>query len=41
MKVAFSNIRWDTDGLKIDLPKQVTLEVDNDTDLDTEGADVL
>lgn len=40
-KVKFSNIQWDTDGQEVDLPTEVTLEVDDDLDIAYEGADVL
>lgn len=41
MLVKFSNIRWDTDGEAIKLPNTTILVVDDDIDLDTQGADVL
>lgn len=43
-KIHFYDIRWDTDGESVDeteLPKSVTLEVDDDVDIDLEGADIL
>lgn len=42
MKVRFSNIQWDTDGVKVHgLPKTVTLDVPEHIDLDSEGGDLL
>ena len=52
MKVRFYNIGWDTsddgfdDDIELDLPTEVTVvladdEVDDDTDLEFEGADIL
>jgi hypothetical protein len=47
MKVRFYNIQWDTTdddhpkGQDVDLPNEITLDVDEDTELTTEGADVL
>jgi hypothetical protein len=41
MQVRFSNINWDTDGTEVDLPDEVTLDVDDDLDVDEAGADVL
>jgi hypothetical protein len=41
MKIRFFNIVWDTDGQDVDLPTEATLEVDEDTQLETEGADCL
>ena len=41
MRVRFFDISWDTDGEDVDLPTDVTLEVDEDIDLDTQGADEL
>jgi hypothetical protein len=41
MKVRFYNIEWDTDGENVDLPNEVTLDVDNDLDVANEGADAL
>lgn len=42
MKVLFYDILWDTDdGETDDLPKEITLDVPKDTDLDAEGADFL
>ncbi len=40
--IQFSNIKWDTDGAKEPgLPESVELGVDQDCDVDVEGADVL
>ena len=40
--VRFFNIQWDTDGQNANLPTEVTLEIsDSDTDIATEGADIL
>ena len=41
MKVKFTNIDWETDGEEVNLPTELTLEVDDDVDLDEEGADIL
>ncbi len=41
MKVKFFDISWDTDGERADLPSEVTLTVDDDTDLEEQGADIL
>ena len=44
MKVRFSNIEWDLDGEQpsaYNLPTECVMEVDNDVDLEEEGADVL
>ena len=41
MTIRFYAIEWDTDGEEVDLPSEVTLEVDADLDLDVDGADVL
>ena len=36
-----ANINWDTDNQEIDLPNTITLEVDDDCQLDSQGADIL
>lgn len=45
MKVRFYDINWDTDPLddaqEDSLPKETTLDVDDDVDLELDGADVL
>lgn len=41
MNIRFYDIQWDTDGEEVDLPSEVTLEVDADLDVAQEGADVL
>jgi hypothetical protein len=41
MQVRFSNIVWDTDGEKVDLPQEAVLNVPDGTDLAEEGADFL
>ena len=41
MKIRFFDIQWDTDGEEVDLPTETIMEVPEDCDLDTEGADVL
>ena len=46
MNIRFHNIQWDTSGddseqVDVGLPTEVTLEVDDDLDVSTEGADVL
>ena len=42
MIVKMSNIDWDTDGRKVkNLPKEVTVEVDDGCDVEYEGADIL
>jgi hypothetical protein len=41
MKVRFYDINWDTDGASHDLPKEVTMHVDDDIDVSLEGADAL
>jgi hypothetical protein len=33
MKIKTTNINWDTDGHKVDLPQQVVLEVDNEDEI--------
>ena len=46
MLVKFSHIDWDTssddenDDVPV-LPKEITIEVDDDVNVDTEGADIL
>lgn len=40
MKVHFYNIDWDSDGVK-DLPKELTLEIDDNIDIPLKGADFL
>lgn len=41
-KILFSNIKWDTDGLRVrTLPEATELEVDADLDVDLDGADAL
>lgn len=41
MNVFFYNIKWDTDGMKTTLPKKTTIEVDKETDIVSNGADIL
>ena len=41
MLIHFTDIMWDTDGEAVDLPADVVLEVDDNLDVATEGADVL
>lgn len=41
MFVRFYNIEWDTDGEKVDLPSEITFEVDDDFDVENKGADLL
>ena len=41
MKVHFYNIDYDTDGESIDLPTELTLQVDDDIDVSLEGADLI
>ena len=41
MKIKLFDISWDTDGLQIDLPSEVVMEVDEDIDLENEAADLL
>lgn len=41
MKVRFFDIVWDTDGESVDLPESVVLVVPDDTDLESEAADLL
>jgi len=43
-QIVFYSIDWETDGEKIDLPKNVTVDLskfDKDTDFSLEGADFL
>ncbi len=35
------DIKWETDGHKVKLPKEITFELDDDADPAYEGADVL
>jgi len=35
------DIKWDTDGENVNLPSEVTIEMDDDADVSLEGADVL
>ena len=39
--VNFYNIDWDTDGEEIELPTDIILTVDEDFEIDLEGADLL
>lgn len=41
MQVRFYDIDWDTDDEDVDLPAEVTLEVDDDLDVEEEGSDIL
>jgi hypothetical protein len=44
MIVRFCNIKWDTDGRSaksLKLPSTVTVEIDDDCDIEEEGADLL
>ena len=41
MKIHFYNIVWDTDGETVNLPHEITLHVDEDCQVETEGADAL
>lgn len=41
VKVHFTNIVWDTDGLVANLPTEAILEMADDADIDLEGADAL
>jgi len=41
MKVRFFDIDWDTDDESVDLPREVVLDIDKDTDVVNEGADCL
>lgn len=41
MLVRFFNIQWDFDEQDVDLPKETQIIVDNDTQLEFEGADTL
>jgi hypothetical protein len=44
MLVRFCDINWDTDGenpVELGLPSEVVLEVENDTNVEDEGADIL
>jgi len=36
-----TNIDWDTDGEKIDLPTEVTFEMENDDNPSIDGANVI
>lgn len=40
-EITFKNIKWDTDGEKISLPKVVKAIVGSDFDTSLEGADFL
>ncbi len=37
MKIKATNIDWDTDGLKIDLPRQVNLEIGDEFQNETDS----
>ena len=39
--IKFSKIVWDTDDEVVDLPSEVTLQVDEDLSVEYDGADVL
>lgn len=41
MLVKAMNIDWDTDGESVDLPDEVTVEMDADADLSLEVADAV
>jgi len=41
MKVRFIDIIWDTDDQNVDLPAMFEVEVDEDFNIDEEGADLL
>lgn len=41
MKVKFTNIVWDDERSGVELPSEYITVVDDDIDLDTEGADIL
>lgn len=41
MLVRFFNIQWDDDGEDANLPQDTQMIVDNDIDIDLEGADKL
>lgn len=40
-KYIITQIKWDTDGKKIKLPKTLNIEVDNDFYIEFDGADLL
>ena len=41
MQVKFFDIDWDKDGATVDLPQDIVLTVDDDVDLESDGADEL
>ena len=42
MKVNFFNIKWDVDNQKVEgLPLDTVMEIDDDTDIENDGADLL
>ena len=41
MKIRAFNIRYDTDGQKIKLPKKIVFDVEDDFDADEELADLI
>ena len=41
MKVSFYDINWETDDQEIDISEPIILEVDDDVDIEQEGAEIL
>ncbi len=41
MKIRAFNIKYDTDGQKIDLPKEIVFDVEDDFDANEELADLI
>lgn len=41
MQVYVNNIKWDTDGEDVNLPNEITIDIDDDADPQYEIADYL
>ena len=41
MEINFTNIKWDTEDQEVSLPSSVVMEVQENTNIDMEGADLL
>ena len=40
-KIRMFDIKWDTDGEDVELPDEMSFEVEDDFDVELEGADLL
>jgi hypothetical protein len=40
-KIRMFDIKWDTDGEDVELPDEMSFEVEDDFDVESEGADLL